>query len=86
MSEMIDRCAQAIRDDGHVIADARNYARLARIVLQAAIQPTMAMKLAGAPEITAQMPRVGARADYDAAHDSWVAMMKVALATSETEA
>lgn len=84
MSEMIERCAQAIRVEGHVIANPANYQRLARVVLQAALQPTMAMKLAGAPKVSAQMPRVGVQADYDAAHDAWVAMMTEALAKDPT--
>jgi len=51
----------------------------ARAVLQAIREPSMAMKLAGAQKITAQMPRVGPQADYDAANDSWQAMLDTAL-------
>lgn len=83
---MVERCAQAIRADGHVFADEYNYTRIARAVLEAARHPTLRMNLAGAPKITAQMPRFGARADYDAAHDAWVAMMDSALATPATSA
>lgn len=50
-----------------------------RAVLLALRSPTMEMKLAGAPKITAQMPRGGVQADYDAAHDSWIAMIDAAL-------
>ena len=53
----------------------------ARAVLMAVREPSMEMKLAGAPKITSQMPRIGPQADYDAAHDSWQAMIDVA--TSE---
>ena len=42
-------------------------------------EPSLEMKLSGAPKITAQMPRIGIQADYDAADDSWKAMIDALL-------
>lgn len=57
----------------------------ARSAIEEIREPSLEMKLAGAPKITAQMPRVGVQADYDAADDSWKAMIDALLALTTSQ-
>jgi hypothetical protein len=89
MMDMIERVSRAIELDLWLALDhgalpnpelARDYLMAkGRAAIKAMREPTIGMKLAGAPKITEHMPREGTQADYDAAHDCWQAMIDVAL-------